>query len=202
MYLFIKRFCDIVFSFIILICFSPVFILITLIILIIDRHNPFFLQKRAGFREKPFLIIKFRTMIACNSKTKFLDTTASRVTNLGSFLRSSSLDELPSVLNILLGQMSFVGPRPLLMEYLKIYSNEQRKRHLVKPGLTGLAQINGRNNTTWEDRLRYDVYYKKNKSFILDLKILAITLKKVIKRDGINNEKNVTMPLFRGIKEN
>ena len=141
-------------------------------------------------------------MITDNSKTKFLDTTASRVTKLGSFLRSSSLDELPSVFNILLGQMSFVGPRPLLMDYLTIYSDEQRKRHLVKPGLTGLAQINGRNNTTWEDRLRYDVYYKKNKSFIYDLKILTITFKKVITRDGINNKKNVTMPSFKGIKGN
>ena len=200
MYFFLKRFFDIVFSLIILICLSPIFILITLIILIIDRHNPFFLQKRPGFKERIFLIFKFRTMIKNNSKNNVFDTTSSRVTKLGAFLRSTSLDEMPTLINILAGQMSFVGPRPLLIDYLKLYSDEQKKRHSVKPGLTGLAQINGRNNITWEDRLNYDIYYTRNKSFIFDLKILTITLKKVITREGINNKKNVTMPLFKGIK--
>ena len=200
MYFFLKRFFDIIFSILILIFFSPILLLISLIILIVDRHNPFFLQKRPGFKERFFYIIKFRTMMKDNSNIEYTDTTSQRLTKFGAFLRSSSLDEIPTLINILLGQMSFVGPRPLLVEYLDIYSDEQKKRHSVLPGLTGLAQIKGRNNIKWEDRFNYDIYYVKNKSIFFDLKILLVTVKKVIIRDGINHTKNVTMPLFKGIK--
>ena len=200
MYFFLKRFFDIIFSILILILFSPILLLISLIILIVDRHNPFFLQKRPGFKERFFYIIKFRTMTKDNSNSKYTDTTSQRITKFGAFLRITSLDEIPALINILLGQMSFVGPRPLLKEYLDIYSDEQKKRHSVLPGLTGLAQIKGRNNIKWEDRLNYDIYYAKNKSIFFDLKILLVTVKKVLIRDGINHTNNVTMPLFKGIK--
>ncbi len=197
MYLFIKRLFDFSIAFFLLIVLLPLLLFLAFLIIIFDKHNPIFIQERPGYRERIFKIIKFRTMSISNKNTK-IDVSSSRVTKLGKFLRETSLDELPTLVNILFGEMSFVGPRPLLKDYLKLYSENQKKRHFVLPGLTGLAQVNGRNNISWEVRLNFDVYYVKKISFFMDFKILLKTVKKVIVKDGVNNNDDVTMPLFKG----
>ena len=157
-----------------------------------------FRQQRPGYRERPFLLLKFRTM------TNQLDTRgdplpdAQRLTPFGRWLRSTSIDELPGLINILRGEMSFVGPRPLLMQYLPLYSAEQSRRHDVTPGFSGWAQINGRNAISWEEKFRLDVWYVDRQSFLLDLRIFLITFWKVIRREGISAEGQVTMPPFTG----
>ena len=157
-----------------------------------------FKQLRPGFKEKPFIIFKFRTMRnAINSDGSQLPDNQ-RLDSFGKFLRSTSLDELPALWNVYKGDMSLVGPRPLLMEYLPLYSLRQARRHNVKPGITGWAQINGRNSISWNEKLDMDVWYVDNKSFLLDLKILFLTLFKVIKRDGINKNGYITTDKFKG----
>lgn len=156
-----------------------------------------FRQERPGLRGQPFQIVKFRTMTNERDKNGNLMPDAVRLTPFGKFLRSTSLDELPELLNILKGEMSLIGPRPLLVEYLSQYSSEQARRHEVRPGLTGWAQINGRNSVSWEDRFRMDVWYVDNVSFWLDLKILFLTIWKTIRRDGINAPGEATMAVFR-----
>ena len=192
-YLKFKYFFDIFFAFVGLILVFPLLIVIGILIKITIGSPIFFIQKRPGLREKLFYLIKFRTMN--NKKDRFgnLLNDDKRFTTLGNWLRKTSIDEIPTLINIIKGEMSFVGPRPLLIEYLDLYSDFERKRHLVKPGLTGLAQIKGRNNLSWKKKFEYDILYIDNLSFILDLKIFLLTFFKVLKKEGIypNNKKNV-----------
>ena len=159
-----------------------------------------FCQARPGLHGKPFNMIKFRTMTnECDSDGNLLPD-AQRLSSFGRFLRGSSLDELPELWNVIKGDMSLVGPRPLLMEYLPLYTEEQARRHDVRPGITGWAQVNGRNAISWEEKFKLDVWYVDNQSFFLDVKILALTILKVIKRDGISAQGEVTMTKFTGSK--
>ena len=155
-----------------------------------------FKQIRAGHNAEPFSILKFRTMNSATDNNGVLLPDSIRLTKFGSFLRETSLDELPGLFNVLKGEMSLVGPRPLLMDYLPHYNKDQSTRHAVNPGITGWAQVNGRNAISWDDKLRLDVWYVKNQSFFLDLKILFLTIKKVVVRDGISAEGHTTMPRF------
>ena len=161
----------------------------------------FFWQERPGQNGKPFKMIKFRTMLYVSDSDGKQLSDAERLTLFGSFLRSVSLDELPELWNVLKGEMSLVGPRPLLMEYLPLYSSEQMRRHDVKPGITGWAQVNGRNAISWEDKFKLDIWYVDNGSFWLDIKILFLTVKKVILRDGVSQTGHVTVEKFRGSVE-
>jgi sugar transferase EpsL len=161
-----------------------------------------FQQQRPGYKEKPFWIYKFRTMLDKRAINGKLLPDKYRITSFGKFLRAFSLDELPELINIVRGEMSFVGPRPLLMEYLNRYSESQRRRHEVLPGITGWAQINGRNVLSWEDKFRLDVWYVDNWSFWLDIKILVITFWKVIKREGINQPGHISTEKFMGNNTN
>ena len=196
-YVSFKNIFDFSFALVSIIVVAPLFILIFFTNLIILGKPVFFKQERPGYREKLFKIIKFRTM----SNTNFSSTDFERMNSYGKWLRSTSLDELPELINILRGEMSFIGPRPLLKKYIPLYSIEQSKRHLVKPGFSGWAQINGRNNTSWEKRLKLDVWYVENQSFLIDLKIFFITILKVIIREGINSRNHSTMEEFKGTKE-
>ena len=161
----------------------------------------FFTQRRPGLHSKAFTMIKFRTMTNAIGADGALLPDAERLTRFGRFLRVTSLDELPELWNVLKGDMSLVGPRPLLMEYLPLYSHEQAKRNEVRPGITGWAQVNGRNAISWEEKFKYDVWYVENHSFWLDMKIIWMTIKKVIAREGISADDEVTMPKFTGNKE-
>jgi len=169
-------------------------------VLIRFTHGPpaLFWQQRPGLYGKPFMICKFRTMTDCRDKQGRMLADGQRLTQFGRFLRSTSLDEFPEVFNVLKGEMSLVGPRPLLMEYLEYYTHEQARRHEVKPGITGWAQINGRNNLSWEDKFKLDVWYVDNWTLGLDLKIFALTLMKIFSRDGINQPGQATAEKFRG----
>jgi len=176
----------------------PVFILVFIMLLITNKGNPFFTQKRPGKNEKLFTIIKFKTMNDKKDKNGGLLPDAQRLTGTGKIIRATSLDELPQLINVLKGDMSLIGPRPLLPEYLPLYNEFQKQRHLVKPGITGWAQVNGRNAISWQEKFEYDVYYVKNCSFALDLKIMLMTIRKVFLRKGINNKNSVTMHRFKG----
>ncbi|MEG1410472.1 MAG: sugar transferase [Terrisporobacter sp.] len=193
-----KRMTDIIGSLVGLIVFSPIFV-ITSILVYLKLGSPiFFIQERVGKEDKIFKMIKFRTMK--DAKNKFGEDLPDeeRLTAFGEKLRSTSIDELPELINVLKGDMSLVGPRPLLVNYLELYSQEQRRRHEMKPGITGLAQINGRNSISWKDRFELDVSYIDGYSLLLDIKILFMTIYKVIKRDGISQEGNATMESFTG----
>jgi undecaprenyl phosphate N,N'-diacetylbacillosamine 1-phosphate transferase len=161
-----------------------------------DGFPVLFTQDRPGFHEKIFKIFKFRTMKTQKNGENLPDH--QRMTKIGSFMRKTSLDELPQLFNVIKGELSLVGPRPLLVEYLPLYNNKQKKRHLVKPGITGWAQVNGRNAISWEQKFDYDVWYVENWSLALDLKILALTFFKVIKRSGVNASSEITMEKFKG----
>jgi lipopolysaccharide/colanic/teichoic acid biosynthesis glycosyltransferase len=183
---------------VLLIIFLP-FIIITAIIIKIFIGSPiFFTQKRPGLGEEIFVIYKFRTMNNKKDSNGELLSDEIRLTRVGKIIRSLSLDELPQLLNVLKGEMSFIGPRPLLVEYLNLYTNEQKKRHTVLPGITGLAQINGRNSQTWEERFKYDIKYVENISFSQDIKIIFLTVLKVINRDGVTSNTNSTMEKYSG----
>jgi lipopolysaccharide/colanic/teichoic acid biosynthesis glycosyltransferase len=196
MYFLLKRIIDVIFSTLGLLLLSPIFFLFTLLLTLSNRGKPFFFQKRPGKNECLFNIIKFKTM---NDKTDVngkLLSDAERLTKIGSFIRKTSLDEIPQLINVLKGDMSLIGPRPLLPEYLPLYDKIQMRRHDVKPGITGLAQVNGRNSISWQQKFEYDVWYVDNFSFLLDIKILLLTIKKVFFREGISSEGHVTMPTF------
>ena len=180
-----KRFFDIVFSFIALCVLLPVFIVLIVLGAIKMKGNPFFTQLRPGKNEKLFRLIKFRTMTFKKDAKGNLLPDKERLTKYGRILRATSLDELPELINILIGNMSFVGPRPLAVVYLPYYKEEERRRHDVKPGLTGLAQVNGRNAISWESKFEYDVKYVNNVSFVLDIKIIIKTILTVVKREDI-----------------
>ncbi len=194
----LKRLIDIYLSSLALILLSPI-ILVTAIVVALSMGTPvIFKQIRPGYKGKPFTIYKFRTMKDAYDETGKPLPDDQRLTKFGSFMRASSLDELPELLNVLKGEMSLVGPRPLRMDYLARYSAEQAKRHDVMPGVTGWAQINGRNSISWDEKFKLDVWYVKNHSIGLDLKIMALTFLKVFKRENISAEGHVTMPDFMG----
>ena len=196
--MFVKRLLDITISLIVLIFLLPLMSLIYLSVRINLGSPAFFLQERVGKDNKIFKMIKFRTMKNSTDKNGNLLSDNERVTKFGSFLRSFSLDELPELINILKGDMSLVGPRALLVQYLGLYNDEQIRRHEVLPGLTGWAQINGRNSITWSEKFKLDVWYVDNWSLWLDIKIFFLTFWKVIKREGINQSESVTMEYFNG----
>lgn len=196
--MFVKRLLDITISLIALIFLLPLMSLIYLLVIINLGSPAFFLQERVGKDNKIFKMIKFRTMKNSTDKNGNLLSDNERVTKFGSFLRSFSLDELPELINILKGDMSLVGPRALLVQYLGLYNDEQIKRHEVLPGLTGWAQINGRNSITWSEKFKLDVWYVDNWSLWLDIKIFFLTFWKVLKREGINQSESVTMEYFNG----
>ena len=195
---FFKRILDFIVSFIAIIVFSPIFMLVALLLLLNNKGSVFFFQKRPGKNEKIFKVIKFKTMTDKKDKNGNLLSDADRLTKLGKFVRKTSLDELPQLINVLKGDMSLIGPRPLLPEYLPLYNDNQKKRHFVKPGITGWAQVNGRNAISWTKKFEYDVWYVENMGFILDLKIIALTVLKVLKSEGINAKNTVTTTKFLG----
>ena len=194
--LFFKRVIDIFFSLIFILLFWWLYIVVAILVKKKLGSPVLFKQKRPGLNEKIFIMYKFRTMIDKKDEKGDLLPDKDRLTRFGKFLRSTSLDEIPELWNVLKGEMSLVGPRPLLVEYLSKYTKEEKRRHEVKPGITGWAQINGRNNTTWSDRFKNDVYYVENFSFLLDMKIIIQTFLKVIKRRDINQNEDVTMRNF------
>ena len=184
----------------IIIILLPFLIILCIAVLLILGTPIFFKQQRPGLNGIPFNFIKFRTMTNKKDKNGNLLPDGERLTSFGEFFRKTSLDELPSLWNILKGDMGLVGPRPLLIEYLPLYSDEQGRRHEVKPGITGWAQINGRNAISWEEKFELDVWYVDNQSFWLDMKIIVLTIWKVLKREGVSHKQFATMPKFRGSK--
>lgn len=195
-----KRAFDILVSAVALLLLAVPMLVLALVLRVRHGRPVFFSQMRPGLKGEPFRMIKFRTMTSARDATGRLRPDADRLTPLGRSMRSSSLDELPELWNVLRGDMSLVGPRPLLMEYLPLYSAEQARRHDVRPGLTGWAQVNGRNAISWDEKFKLDVWYVDNRSMLLDLKILLLTLQKVLTREGINSEGEATMPRFTGGK--
>lgn len=194
----IKRLFDFLSAAIGLIIISPIFIVLVISLLIANKGKPFFYQARTGKNGKIFTIIKFKTMNDKTDKNGKLLPALERVTKVGNFCRKLSLDELPQLLNILKGDMSLIGPRPLLPHYLPLYNKTQFRRHEVLPGITGWAQVNGRNAISWEQKFEYDVYYVDHQSLALDFKIILKTIDKVINRADINNSENLDMPEFKG----
>jgi lipopolysaccharide/colanic/teichoic acid biosynthesis glycosyltransferase len=195
---FIKAPIDILVATVALIIILPILLLIALLLVVAQGGNPFFTQSRIGYRERIFRVIKFRTMNNKRDTNGELLSDKERLTPIGSFVRKTSLDELPQLLNIAIGQMSFIGPRPLLVEYLPLYSKEQHRRHDVMPGITGWAQVNGRNSISWKDKFAYDIWYVNRQSFWLDLRIVFITIVKVFKAEGISGQGVATMEKFNG----
>ncbi|CAH9052943.1 putative sugar transferase EpsL [Pseudoalteromonas holothuriae] len=191
-----------IFDFLVALCailtLLPVIIVVALLIRLKLGSPILFTQDRPGLNGEIFKMMKFRTMLDAKDKQENLLPDDQRMTKLGGFLRSTSLDELPGLLNVIKGDMSLVGPRPLLVQYLPLYSSEQAHRHNVRPGITGWAQVNGRNAISWEDKFKLDVWYVENQSFLLDIKILFLTVKKVFVREGISGDGHVTMEPFKG----
>lgn len=195
---FFKRFYDFILSLLAILVLSPILLLLTILGAIKMKGNPFFTQARPGKKGKIFRLIKFRTMTCEKDAEGNLLPDEQRLTGYGKMLRATSLDELPELFNILFGNMSIVGPRPLLVKYLPLYNERQSRRHEVRPGLTGLAQVSGRNTLTWEDKFELDVQYVESVSLFKDMKILISTVFKVFKREGISSETSATMEEFRG----
>lgn len=200
LYPIIKEIADRTVALSVLFFLSPLFIILSLIVFIKLGRPIFFKQLRPGYLGKPFYLLKFRSMINLTDSKGNSLSDQDRLTSFGRILRTTSLDELPGLVNIILGEMSFIGPRPLLMEYLDLYTDEQKCRHFVKPGFSGLAQINGRNNLPWENRFKLDLWYVNHLSFWLDMRILFITILKVISREGINAPGQATVKPFTGSK--
>lgn len=197
-----KRILDFILSLIAIIILSPVLLIVAVLVRIKLGSPVIFKQQRPGKDEKIFTLYKFRTMTDKKDENGNLLPDSERLTKFGKALRSTSLDELPELFNILKGDMAIVGPRPLLVEYLPLYNKEQKHRHDVRPGLTGLAQISGRNSISWEEKFKEDIIYVKNITFISDMKIILKTIIKVFKREGISQKNNVTIEKFKGNKEN
>jgi lipopolysaccharide/colanic/teichoic acid biosynthesis glycosyltransferase len=195
---FIKPLCDRTVALIALVVLSPVIFIVTVLLLIANSGKPFFFQHRAGFKGRIFRIIKFKTMNDRKDANGELLPDADRLTAVGSFVRKTSLDELPQLLNVIKGDMSIVGPRPLLVEYLPLYNATQAKRHDLKPGITGWAQVNGRNAISWTRKFEYDVYYVEHISFAFDIRIIWRTLSKVFKSEGISSQGVATAEKFTG----
>lgn len=194
----IKRIIDFVLALTGLVVLSPVFFTVAVFLFFANQGKPFFLQPRPGKNGRIFKVIKFKTMNDRKDKEGNLLPDAERLTAIGSFVRKTSLDEIPQLLNVIKGDMSLVGPRPLLVEYLPLYNAEQKRRHEVRPGITGWAQVNGRNAISWQQKFAYDVWYVDNLSFSLDVKIIWMTIMKVFKREGISAVGHVTVERFQG----
>ncbi len=195
---YIKHLLDKLLALILIILFSPVMIIVAILIYFWDGRPILFIQERPGYKGKIFKIYKFRTMTNETDENGNLLPDEQRLKGIGKIIRGLSLDELPQLFNVLKGDMSFVGPRPLLIEYLPLYNERQKKRHDVKPGITGLAQVMGRNAISWKEKFEYDIYYVENLSFWLDLKIILLTIWKVLKREGISQQGRATMEKFNG----
>jgi lipopolysaccharide/colanic/teichoic acid biosynthesis glycosyltransferase len=194
----IKSITDFCISLLLLIVASPILILITLLLFFSNKGKPFFFQLRPGKNDKIFKIIKFKTMNDKKESEGNLLSDAKRLTKVGAFVRKTSLDEIPQLINVIKGDMSLIGPRPLLPEYLPLYNDFQKRRHEVKPGITGWAQVNGRNLISWQQKFEYDIWYVENISFLLDCKIVFLTIKKVFKREGISAENSISAEAFKG----
>ena len=194
----IKRLFDLTLSIIVLIVLVPLLFVIAFLIRLQLGSPILFRQQRPGLHGKPFTLLKFRTMLEERDARGHLPPDEKRLTAFGKFLRQTSLDELPELINVLRGEMRLVGPRPLLMEYLPLYTSEQARRHNVLPGITGWAQVNGRNAISWEEKFLYDVWYVDHQSFWLDMKILFLTVWKVLKREGVNQPHHATTEAFKG----
>ncbi|MBF6609190.1 MAG: sugar transferase [Flavobacterium sp.] len=199
-YGYLKRFLDALISFTALLLLSPLLITMILLLAVFQNGAVFFKQERPGKNGRIFGVIKFKTMKDTRDSSGNLLPDSERITGIGRFIRSTSIDELPQLINVLKGEMSLVGPRPLLVKYLPLYNEQQARRHEVRPGITGWAQVNGRNAISWEQKFEYDVWYVDNMSFSLDIKIIILTIKKVVVREGISSETAVTMEAFKGTK--
>jgi len=197
---FFKPTLDFLISLLGLLVLSPIFLFVMIALAIANNGKPFFFQKRPGKNEKIFSIIKFKTMNDKKDAEGNLLSDAERLTPIGAFVRKTSLDEIPQLINVLKGDMSMIGPRPLLIQYLPLYSEIQKRRHEVRPGITGWAQVNGRNAISWEQKFEYDVWYVDNVSLTLDFKIGLMTIFKIFKREGISSDTSVTMEAFKGNK--
>jgi lipopolysaccharide/colanic/teichoic acid biosynthesis glycosyltransferase len=197
-YLIIKRILDLLISIFAFLILFPVFITVFIILYILNDGKAFFFQERPGKNEKIFKIIKFKTMNDKKDENGVFLPFEERVTKVGLFVRNYSLDEIPQLLNVIKGDMSVVGPRPLLTQYLPLYNEEQKKRHNVKPGITGWAQVKGRNSISWKQKFAYDIWYVNNISLMLDIKILLLTIKRIIVPQGINSSNGLSMPTFTG----
>ena len=197
---FFKRFIDLILSIIGFILLIPIFAVVTVSLFFANGGKPFFFQRRPGLHERLFRIIKFKTMNDRKDEEGNLLPDAQRLTLIGKFVRKTSLDEVPQLLNVIWGDMSLVGPRPLLVEYLPLYNDIQKKRHNVRPGITGWAQVNGRNTISWDDKFEYDVWYVNHLRFWLDIKIIGMTIVKVFRSEGISNKGHVTIEKFNGNK--
>ncbi|MGJ1266073.1 sugar transferase [Sphingobacterium spiritivorum] len=195
---FLKRLIDFLVALTGLILISPIFLIVMISLYFANQGKPFFFQARPGINGKIFMIIKFKTMNDKKDKNGALLSDAERLTPIGAFVRKTSLDEIPQLINVLKGNMALIGPRPLLPQYLPLYSEEQKRRHDVRPGITGWAQINGRNAISWKRKFELDVWYVSNISFLLDLKIFFLTIKKVFVREGISQDGQATMEIFNG----
>ena len=195
---FFKRIFDFTVALIGLLFLSPIFLIVTVGLYFANQGKPFFFQKRPGINGEIFSIIKFKTMNDKRNPQGNLLPDAERLTPIGAFVRKTSLDEIPQLLNVLKGEMSLIGPRPLLPEYLKLYNDFQKRRNDVKPGITGWAQVNGRNAISWEKKFELDVWYVDHISFLLDMKIFFLTIKKVVVKEGISQEGEATMEMFKG----
>ena len=195
---YLKRPFDFLLSVLAFIFISPVFLIVTVLLAIANKGKPFFFQARPGKDEKIFKVIKFKTMTDEKGNDGELLPDAERLTGIGSFVRKTSLDEIPQLLNVTKGDMSLIGPRPLLVQYLPLYNEKQKRRHDVRPGITGWAQVNGRNTISWEQKFEYDVWYIDHLTFLLDIKIIFMTILKVFKREGISADGEATMEVFKG----
>lgn len=195
---YLKRLIDFFAAFFGLLLLSPILLIVTVWLYFVNDGKPFFFQQRPGKDGKIFKIVKFKTMNDKKDAAGNLLPDADRITSVGAFVRKTSLDEIPQLINVLKGDMSLIGPRPLLVQYLPLYSAQQARRHEVKPGITGWAQVNGRNAISWQQKFDYDVWYVDNISFTLDMKILFLTIKKVFVREGISADGQATMEEFRG----
>lgn len=195
---YLKRVVDFTMALVALIFLSPIFIIITIGLLFANQGRPFFLQQRPGKNERIFTIVKFKTMNDKKDDAGNLLSDAERLTKIGAFVRKTSLDEIPQLINVLKGDMSLIGPRPLLTSYLPLYNEFQKRRHDVRPGITGWAQVNGRNAISWHQKFEYDVWYVEHFSLWVDLKILMKTIQKVLQSEGINAKQGVTMEHFKG----
>lgn len=195
----VKPVADFLSAFILLLILSPIILFTMLLLLVANKGSIFFIQQRPGLGAKPFNIIKFKTMRDLFDQHGKPLPDEVRITKLGKFIRSASLDELLQLINVLKGDMSLIGPRPLLMKYLPLYNKEQSRRHEVKPGISGWAQVNGRNDITWQEKFKLDLYYIQHQSFFLDLKVLLLTIINILQRKGINADGHVTMEEFKGL---
>ena len=195
---FFKRLLDFAAAALGILLLSPVLIIVTIGLFVANQGKPFFVQKRPGLHGEIFSILKFKTMTDQKDATGNLLPDSERLTAIGAFVRKTSLDEIPQLFNVLTGNMSLIGPRPLLPQYIPLYNAFQQRRHSVRPGITGWAQVNGRNAISWTQKFEYDVWYTQNISLLLDIKILVLTLKKVVVREGISQEGEVTMDAFKG----